>query len=150
MSTTNILDLNNRVDGLEKSYSANKVMMSDGVTSVEDAVDEINNKMSTKKVLATATADGVKTLSALLDELYPYRKAGAILQVSDYAIFNTRYTTLYGCTSSDFDGNPVIRTVSLKQSGSIIKTTIPSTGTTTDQSANVPTKGITIELYINL
>ena len=41
MSTTNILDLNNRVDELEKSYPADKVMMSDGETSVEDAVDNV-------------------------------------------------------------------------------------------------------------
>jgi hypothetical protein len=38
MSTTNILDLNNRIDELTKSYPANKVMMPDGVTSVEDAI----------------------------------------------------------------------------------------------------------------
>ena len=41
MSTTNILDLNNRVGELAESYPASKVMMSDGVTSVEDAVDEV-------------------------------------------------------------------------------------------------------------
>ena len=41
MGTTNILDLNNRVDELAESYPADKVMMSDGVTSVEDALDNI-------------------------------------------------------------------------------------------------------------
>ena len=38
MSTTNILDLNNRVGELAESYPASKVMMSDGVTSVEEAM----------------------------------------------------------------------------------------------------------------
>lgn len=41
MGTTNILDLNNRVDEMEKSYPAEQVMMSDGVTSVEEAVNDI-------------------------------------------------------------------------------------------------------------
>lgn len=36
MSTTNILDLNNRIDELAISYPATQVMLSDGVTSVED------------------------------------------------------------------------------------------------------------------
>ena len=42
MSTTNILDLNNRIDELADSYPADKVMMSDGVTSVEDRLDAAN------------------------------------------------------------------------------------------------------------
>ena len=47
MGTTNILDLNNRVDKLEKSYPATQVMMSDGVTSVEDVVDEVGTYSTT-------------------------------------------------------------------------------------------------------
>lgn len=43
MGTTNILDLNNRVDELEKSYPANKVVMSDGVTSVEEKIGNLLN-----------------------------------------------------------------------------------------------------------
>lgn len=64
MGTTNILDLNNRVDELEKSYPANKVMMSDGVTSVEEAVDELKaNITSGPTALSfdteyTASSDG--------------------------------------------------------------------------------------------
>ena len=55
MSTTNTLDLNNRVNKLEKdvdelakSYPAAKVMMSDGVTSVEDAVDKLTSGLTKK------------------------------------------------------------------------------------------------------
>lgn len=44
------------------STSADKCMLSDGVTSVQDAHDGIE--------VASVTADGVKTYSALLDELY--------------------------------------------------------------------------------
>lgn len=40
MGTTNILDLNNRVDELEKSFPANKVVMTGG-GNVEDAIDEV-------------------------------------------------------------------------------------------------------------
>ena len=43
MGTTNILDLNNRVSELAQSYPADKVRMSDGVTSVEDALDAVAN-----------------------------------------------------------------------------------------------------------
>ena len=54
MSTTNILDLNNRIDELTESYPADKVMLSDGVTSVEDKVDEL-----TDYVVDTTTISGV-------------------------------------------------------------------------------------------
>ena len=45
MSTTNILDLNNRVGELAESYPASKVMLSDGTTSVEE---KIGNMRMTK------------------------------------------------------------------------------------------------------
>ena len=47
MGTTNTLDLNNRVTELAGSYPADKVMMSDGVTSVEDALDALQIKSVT-------------------------------------------------------------------------------------------------------
>ena len=49
MSTTNILDLNNRINELAESYPANKVMMSDGVTSVEDATNFTQSLINTIK-----------------------------------------------------------------------------------------------------
>lgn len=41
MGTTNILDLNNRVSEIAQSYPADKVMMSDGVTSVEEKIGNV-------------------------------------------------------------------------------------------------------------
>lgn len=55
MGTTNILDLNNRVDELEKSYPASQVMMSDGVTSVEDALANIGNDTNLGNVQGSGT-----------------------------------------------------------------------------------------------
>lgn len=43
MSTTNILDLNNRIDELAESYPATQVVMPDGVTSVADALPKVTD-----------------------------------------------------------------------------------------------------------
>ena len=72
MGTTNILDLNNRVDELEKSYPAEQVMMSDGVTSVEEALDELENGLTVRlsiSVTLPATTNGRS--SAQLDDVIP-------------------------------------------------------------------------------
>ena len=45
MGTTNILDLNNRVNALDELRHADNIMMSDGETSVEDKVDEVANRL---------------------------------------------------------------------------------------------------------
>ena len=50
MGTTNTLDLNNRINELADSYPANKVVMSDGTTSVEDALDEVAEKMGNMRM----------------------------------------------------------------------------------------------------
>lgn len=50
------------------STSASKCMLSDGVTSVEDAVDELNAEINKGSV--SVTADGVKTRNQLLNSLY--------------------------------------------------------------------------------
>ena len=125
--------------------NADNVMMSDGVTSVEDA-------LSTQryKTIKSVTADGVKTISQLLDEVYPYRQSGAILKVSDYLLYNSRYTTLYGCTSCDGNGTPLLRSAILSASGSKLKTYDCNTNAVSDQSSNVLTSGSVVELYIQL
>lgn len=125
--------------------NADNVMMSDGVTSVEDA-------LSTQRyvTIKSVTADGVKTISQLLDELYPYRKIGAILKVSDYLLYNSRYSTLYGCTSCDGNGTPLLRSAILSASGSKLKTYDCGTNTVSDQSSNVLTSGSVVELFIQL
>ena len=77
MGTTNILDLNNRVDKLEKSYPAEQVMMSDGVTSVEDKIHigygtMVNITSYTSSNKYTAPSDGlvVVTLTSNSNDSY--------------------------------------------------------------------------------
>lgn len=69
MGTTNILDLNNRVDELEKSYPASQVMMTDGVTSVEEAVDEVTEKItipeSIQAITSSVIASGTITIKKI-------------------------------------------------------------------------------------
>lgn len=77
MGTTNILDLNNRVDELAKSYPADKVMMSDGGTSVEDAVDE-KSKILTTEVSFTVNSSAQLVISRSLN--IPYAKIIALTQ----------------------------------------------------------------------
>ena len=75
MGSTNILDMNNRISALEKavdevaeSYPANKVMMSDGVTSVEDV---INNVMKPGNLLAGTIGIGDTILAHITDANLP-------------------------------------------------------------------------------
>ena len=125
--------------------NADNVMMSDGVTSVEDA-------LSTQryKTLKSITADGVKTISQLLDELYPYRKVGAILKTSDYLLFNSRYSTYFGCVSCDGNGTPLLRCAILAASGSKLKMYDFDLSAVTDLSNIVLTEGSVIELCVQL
>lgn len=117
-------------------------------TKTQDAIDELNGKIGKKTILATVTADGIKTNSELLNGLYPYRRAGAIINISDYHIFNTRFTTVYGCTACSDDGTPFLVSAVLKASGSVMKVYNTTSGTITDMSATVPASGSIIELYI--
>lgn len=55
--------------------NATNVMMSDGVTSVEDALGNY-------KVIKSIIADGVKTYQQILNELYSYSDDGMILMIS--------------------------------------------------------------------
>ena len=70
MSTTNILDLNNRIDELADSYPASKVMLSDDVTSVKDALDGLEIKYAEKSGTTDSagllTVDNIPTNSIML------------------------------------------------------------------------------------
>lgn len=59
MGTTNTLDLNNRVTNLEKAVNgltASDIMLSDGVTSVEDALDEVAERIIQRTYYTTSTS----------------------------------------------------------------------------------------------
>ena len=126
--------------GMPSEYPATQVMLSDGVTSVEDRFN--SNGVMVKSV----TADGIKTLSAILDELYSARSSYNYIDLNGikaYPAAATKYSAIT-CTNN---GEPVIYSIILKQSGSICKVhTMSSTGTAwtiSDISSNIPTQGNT-------
>ena len=106
------------------------------------------DKIGKKTILATVTANGIKTYSELLNEIYPYRRIGTFINISDYHLYNTRFTTIYGCTACTDDGTPLLVTIALKASGSLMKNYNTSSGTITNLSSTVPPSGSIIELYI--
>ena len=56
MSTTNILDLNNRIDELAESYPADKVMMSDGASVEADLASAVPRTASGTTVTQLVSA----------------------------------------------------------------------------------------------
>ena len=83
MSTTNILDLNNRIDEL-----------SDGMTNVEDRLEDLN-----RETIISITPDGVKTYGQYFTEVYNailnyngIRKQSLTLQIG-VRIFKLSYFT---------------------------------------------------------
>lgn len=104
MGTTNILDLNNRVDELEKSYPANKVMLSDGVTSVEDALDEELKILTTEFSFVVNKSTNL-IISSLLN--IPYAKVISAAQAYNadaYNILATDHVTGYRIMVSNNNG----------------------------------------------
>lgn len=118
-------------------------MLSDGVTSVEDRFN------SHGVLVKSVTADGIKTLSVILDELYSARS------VFNYIDFNglkayPATTTKYSAITCTNMVEPVIYSIVLKPSESICKVnTMSNTGTLwtiSDISNNVPTQGNTYRI----
>lgn len=75
MSTTNILDLNNRIDELADSYPAAKVMLSDGVTSVGDALDAVMPR--------TASGSTLNQLVSAVNQLSTEQKNRCSIFIND-------------------------------------------------------------------
>ena len=69
MSTTNILDLNNRVSELAQSYPADKVIMSDGVTSVEEVFSGLV-KIDTTHVNKTVQTSEIPSYFTVEDAIF--------------------------------------------------------------------------------
>ena len=100
MGTTNTLDLNNRVDKMEKSYPAEQVMMSDGVTSVEEALTanslgtRVEIKSYTQSNPYTAPSDGY-----FLIYLHPGSSGYGCIESTSCAIGGDYYDTDSGHTA---------------------------------------------------
>lgn len=132
MGTTNILDLNNRVSKL-----------ADSVTSVEDALDEVMTE-----VVASVTADGTKTYSELLSELYPYRTTGTYLDIGGVRHWGESGDS-FGSVLFDNSNTIAMFTAYLTSSGSLYaKATIDNSGTSrfVNLASNVPSQGKVIKL----
>lgn len=136
-------DVQEAVDELAESYPASKVMMSDGVTSVEDRLDA-----NVGRVVKSVTADGIKTVSQILDELYTARSVNNYIDLNGLKALPAS-ATRYSVVSNSADCTPIIRSIILQQSGSICKiSTMSTTGvwSLTDISNNVPIQGSTYKM----
>ena len=97
MSTTNILDLNNRIDELRQ---ADNIMMSDGVTSVEDALDELASRTAT----GTTLADLISAVSQLTET----QKCNCVIKVNGSIFLRRGYEDQFFSQRTGFSGSSVI------------------------------------------
>lgn len=128
--------------GMPGSYPASQVMMSDGVTSVEDAVDAV-----TPRTIKSVTADGAKTYAQLLVELAGLGIGGNALKIGGITFCNANTSNYYSCY---FGGNNIIDIYCVYMTTSTAlykKASMASNGTVffTDLSDNVPASGTKIE-----
>ena len=130
---------------LSDKPNAEDIMMSDGETSVENAIGEVNDKISSVKVIRSVTADGVKTYSELLDELRPYITTYCILEVSDNRYTQSYSSSRYG--SIQYDGTKLYAfAAKIASSNSEYVRCDLSTNVIENRSANKPTQGTVIRL----
>lgn len=135
------------------STDADKCIMSDGVTSVEQAIGELQKPTFSVMV----TADGVKTYEQLLNELYGLinfdkinvksvlKHNGVIYQVVRASSTYARFTCT-DVTTSDIQ-NETMRIQSTSSRYFISKITTSPTVTITNLSSTVATSGVKIELF---
>ena len=151
--TSNYNDLTNKpsINGVTLSgnkttsdlgINADNVMLSDGVTSVEDA-------LSTQRyvTIKSVTADGVKTYSELLNELSSYATFGCTLSIANN-LFTSRNSNIYYNLHMTSGGAIQGFTARIASSGSLYKAiTLGANGNTIeDLSSNVPNNGTIISL----
>ena len=122
--------------------NADNVMLSDGVTSVEDA-------LSTQRyvTIKSVTADGVKTYSELLNELSSYATFGCTLSIANN-LFTSRNSDIYYNLHMTSGGAIQGFTARIASSGSLYKAiTFGANGNTIENlSSNVPNNGTIISL----
>lgn len=141
---TALLALANNIGMCQENARSIKLELTRGLSEVADA--ELYH------VVKEVKADGVKTVSALLDELYTeaHASTGKILKYGGNVSFYT-YPTRYASNSVEFE-EMRIRSAGIQAHGFVIKETGSEyyetiNGTTTNNSTSVPTSGTTITLY---
>lgn len=105
-------------------------------------------------LIATITADGVKSYSTLLDELWAYKDQinnNAYIELTHSGVVNIQRVTTIQSTSIEFSlmstrANGAAGSCSLLRSTTSSRYII-SAGTGSDESATVPASGDTIKLY---
>lgn len=109
------------------------------------SVSNIVSRIDKYDVIATATGDGVKTFSALLNSLYTYRTSGLVLSM-DGSMFQQESPKNYYTINTS--STPLIRieTVRLDESNSLYLRNDITTNNITNLSANVLASGLKIEL----
>lgn len=183
MSTTNILDLCNRVDELEKKHDSGGTAedttydnTDSGLTAdtVQGAIDELAgdidglsaddidydntdsgltadtvqgalDEIIIPTVIKTITADGIKTYSQLLDELYPYIDDNCILKM-DTVKYIQRSAGDYFNGAITSGGSLRMYGVRIKASGSYYKHYVFNDNTLVDDSDIVANNGVVLSL----
>lgn len=124
--------------------------LADGVTSVEEAVDALDTSVGTLgNKLVEVIADGIKTYSQLLNQLYPYRSRLYRIDI-DSTMFYPSTATRYGNVGTTSNDDINFRMIGIKETGSVYKTininSATGTVSVTDLSSSVPDSGVKIKL----
>lgn len=135
--------LHHKVDS--DDLTANNVMMSDGITSVEDAVTYL-----IPKTVKSVTADGIKTYAQLFVDLANLGAGGNALKIGSLTFSMVNQLNYFSCY---FSGSNIIDILSIYMTTStaVYKgVAINNTGAVTwvDMSNDVPTSGTKIEKII--
>ena len=100
-------------------------------------------------IIVTVTADGVKTYSQLLNQLFPYRNRLYYITI-DSTMYYPSTATRYGHIGATSNDDINIRAVILKETGSIFKVSTISSSTSTisvvDLSDGAPGENVKISL----
>lgn len=158
----NSVELSGNKTTSDLGINADNVMMSDGVTSVEDALDDIYEGY---KVISSVTADGVKTNATLINSLF----SGISIEKDDDIIIiqngyyryylamagvDTRYKRfVYTDFTLGSTNRVYVKCIMYDSNSGNANTAFPlmdikTSGTTfTDNSSTVPTSGDTFVMY---
>ena len=141
---SSLLALANNIGMCQENARNIKQVLAGGLAEVADA--ELYH------VVKEIKADGVKSISALLDELYTeaHKSTGKILQYGGTVSFFA-YPTRYTASSVEFE-EVRIRSAGIQAHGFVIKETgseyyETTNGTTNNNSTSIPASGTTITLY---
>lgn len=146
----NALTVANNADGHTNQLETKVGLLADlhttDKTSIVNAINETFDALPSGGGSVSVTADGVKTLSTLLDEMFALIDSSAItdkavLIDSDIIYSLYRKDNQYGFSICGVVGAASITTYIIKSSGSTFKVWDTAGGTVIDHSSDVPTVG---------